>query len=111
MNSIFISDIIRQKNIEIENLKMEMKAALEDLDAKTHKIEKEIDRNKETLLLKEAEIQELNAKLNEQSKQMTTHGALKVVINLRELKKTGKTIFSWLGGRRIIIQIFLQELK
>ena len=66
---------------------MEMKAALEDLDAKTHKIEKEIDRNKETLLLKEAEIQELNAKLNEQSKQMTTHGALKVVINLRELKK------------------------
>ena len=74
---------------------MEMKAALEDLDAKTHKIEKEIDRNKETLLLKEAEIQELNAKLNEQSKQMTTHGALKVVINLREFKKkTRKTIFS-----------------
>jgi len=72
------NEAIRQKNIEIENLKMEMKAALEDLDAKTHKIEKEIDRNKETLLLKEAEIQELNAKLNEQSKQMTTHGALKV---------------------------------
>jgi len=72
------NEAIRQKNIEIEALKTEMKAALEDLDAKTHKIEKEIDRNKETLLLKEAEIQELNAKLNEQSKQMTTHGALKV---------------------------------
>ena len=72
------NDAIRIKNLEIENLKSEMKAALQDLDAKTHKIEKEIDRNKEIILLKEGEIEELNVKLHEQSKHLTTHNALKV---------------------------------
>jgi len=72
------NDAISQKNIEIETMKNEMKEALEDLSAKTHKIEKEIDRNKESMLLKDADIEELNAKLNEQSKHLTTHAALKV---------------------------------
>ena len=72
------NDAITQKNLEIETMKNEMKSALNDLDSKTHKIEKEIDRNKEQLVLKEAEIEELNSKLSEQAKQMTTHQALKV---------------------------------
>lgn len=72
------NEAITQKNLEIETMKTEMKAALTDLDGKTHKIEKEIDRNKETLILKEAEIEELNNKLSEQGKQMATHQALKV---------------------------------
>merc|ERR1712218_282608 len=56
------NDAIRDKNAEIETMKNEMKAALEDLDSKTHKIEKEIDRNRDIILLKDAEIDELNAK-------------------------------------------------
>lgn len=72
------NEAITQKNVEIETMKNEMKEALEDLSAKTHKIEKEIDRNKEAMLLKDADIEELNAKLNEQSKHLATHAALKV---------------------------------
>ena len=72
------NDAIRDKNAEIETMKNEMKAALEDLDSKTHKIEKEIDRNRDIILLKDAEIDELNAKLNEQTKHVATHDALKV---------------------------------
>merc|ERR1712242_586664 len=72
------NDAIRDKNAEIETMKNEMKAALEDLDSKTHKIEKEIDRNRDIILLKDAETDELNAKLNEQTKHVATHDALKV---------------------------------
>merc|ERR1712193_538860 len=68
------NDAIRDKNAEIETMKNEMKAALEDLDSKTHKIEKEVDRNRDIILLKDAEIDELN----EQTKHVATHDALKV---------------------------------
>merc|ERR1719410_2502054 len=79
-NIIMLQNVIKEKEeyvknelggltkAEIETMKNEMKAALEDLDSKTHKIEKEIDRNRDIILLKDAEIDELNAKLNEQTK-------------------------------------------
>ena len=57
------NEAIVNKDLEIETMKNQMKVALEDLDSKTHKIEKEIDRNREAILLKDAEIDELNAKL------------------------------------------------
>ena len=72
------NEAIVNKDLEIETMKNQMKVALEDLDSKTHKIEKEIDRNREAILLKDAEIDELNAKLNEQTKHVATHDALKV---------------------------------
>jgi len=72
------NDAIINKDQEIETMKNQMKIALEDLDNKTHKIEKEIDRNREAILLKDAEIDDLNAKLSEQIKHVATHDALKV---------------------------------
>jgi len=72
------NEAIINKDLEIETMKNQMKVALEDLDSKTHKIEKEIDRNREAILLKDAEIDDLNAKLNEQTKHVATHDALKV---------------------------------
>merc|ERR1719150_2075460 len=72
------NETIEKKNMEIEAVKAEMKVALEDLEAKIHRIEKEMDRNKETLILKDGEIDELNEKLLVHTRQTQTHEALKV---------------------------------
>ena len=72
------NETIEKKNMEIEAVKAEMKVALEDLEAKIHRIEKEMDRNKETLILKDGEIDDLNEKLLVHTRQTQTHEALKV---------------------------------
>merc|ERR1711953_1304167 len=72
------NETIEKKNLEIESVKAEMKVALEDLEAKIHRIEKEMDRNKETLILKDGEIDDLNEKLLVHTRQTQTHEALKV---------------------------------
>jgi len=69
---------IEKKNLEIEAVKAEMKVALEDLEANIHRIEKEMERNKETLILKDGEIDDLNEKLLVHTRQTQTHEALKV---------------------------------
>merc|ERR1712218_62084 len=69
---------IEKKNLEIESVKAEMKVALEDLEANIHRIEKEMERNKETLILKDGEIDDLNEKLLVHTRQTQTHEALKV---------------------------------
>merc|ERR1712029_196931 len=63
------NESIDKKNQEIEAIKAEMKVALEDLEAKIHKIEKEMEGNKDTLILKDSEIDDLNEKLTAHTKQ------------------------------------------
>merc|ERR1719397_200357 len=72
------NETIDKKNLEIDAVKAEMKVALEGLEANIKKIEKEMDRNKETLILKDSEIDELNDKLSVHTQQTHTHEALKV---------------------------------
>merc|ERR1719458_1099206 len=72
------NETIEKKNLEIESVKAEMKVALEDLEANIHRIEKEMERNKETLILKDGEIDDLNEKLLVHTRQTQTHEALKV---------------------------------
>jgi hypothetical protein len=72
------NETIEKKNLEIEAVKAEMKVALEDLEANIHRIDKEMERNKETLILKDSEIDDLNEKLSVQTRQTQTHEALKV---------------------------------
>jgi len=72
------NEAIDKKNLEIDGVKAEMKVALENLETNIHRIEKEMEINKDTLILKDSEIDDLNEKLTVHTKQTQTHEALKV---------------------------------